>query len=95
MAWGCCLFYCQGFVRTRLTKISFQHHAFLFLITAIEVLGGNVDVMAKIALISCGRAKAEVKYPNTIKAESLYISPLFKKALKYAKEKINADRLFP
>ena len=50
--------------------------------------------MAKIALISCSSAKAEVKYPNTIKAESLYISPLFRKALKYAKEKINADRIF-
>lgn len=50
--------------------------------------------MAKIALISCVRTKAEVKSPNTIKAESLYISPLFKKALKYAKEKINADRIF-
>ena len=50
--------------------------------------------MAKIALISCSSAKAAVKYPNTIKAESLYISPLFKKALKYAKEKINADRIF-
>lgn len=50
--------------------------------------------MAKIALISCGRAKAEVKYPDTIKAESLYKSPLFKKALKYAKETLKADRIY-
>ena len=50
--------------------------------------------MAKIALISCSKAKEAVKYPDTIKAESLYKSPLFKKALKYAKEKIVADKIY-
>ena len=50
--------------------------------------------MAKIALISCSKAKEAVKYPYTIKAESLYKSPLFKKALKYAKEKIVADKIY-
>lgn len=50
--------------------------------------------MAKIALISCSKAKESVKYPDTIKAESLYKSPLFKKALKYAKEKIVADKIY-
>ena len=50
--------------------------------------------MAKIALISCSKAKESVKYPNTIKAESLYKSPLFKKAMKYAKETLKADRIY-
>ena len=50
--------------------------------------------MAKIALISCSKAKEAVKYPDTIKAESLYKSPLFKKALKYAKETLKADRIY-
>ena len=50
--------------------------------------------MAKIALISCSKAKEAVKYPDTIKAESLYKGPLFKKALKYAKEKIVADKVY-
>lgn len=50
--------------------------------------------MAKIVLLSCGKAKEEVKYPDTIKAESLYKSSLFKKSLKYAKEKIVADKIF-
>ena len=50
--------------------------------------------MAKIALISCSKAKEVVKYPDTIKAESLYKSPLFKKALKYAKETLKADRIY-
>ena len=50
--------------------------------------------MAKIALISCSKAKEAVKCPDTIKAESLYKSPLFKKALKYAKETLKADRIY-
>lgn len=50
--------------------------------------------MAKIALISCCKTKEAVKHPNTIKSESLYKSPLFKKALKYAKEVLKADRIY-
>ena len=50
--------------------------------------------MEKVALISCGKTKEDVKHPNTIKAESLYKSPLFKKALKYAKEVLQADRIY-
>lgn len=50
--------------------------------------------MEKVALISCSKTKEAVKHPNTIKAESLYKSPLFKKALKYAKEKIVADKIY-
>ncbi len=50
--------------------------------------------MEKVALISCGKTKEDVKHPNTIKAESLYKSPLFKKALKYAKEVLKADRIY-
>ena len=33
-------------------------------------------------------------FPKTIKAEFLYKSALFKKALKYAKEKIVADKIY-
>ena len=50
--------------------------------------------MEKVALISCSKTKEAVKHPNTIKAESLYKSPLFKKALKYAKEVLKADRIY-
>ena len=50
--------------------------------------------MAKIALISCCKTKLPVKDPDTIEAKSLYQSPLFKKSLRYAKEKIKADRIF-
>ena len=32
MAWGCCLFYLQGFTRAHSLKISFQHHAFFICI---------------------------------------------------------------
>ena len=50
--------------------------------------------MAKIALISCCSTKEKVMFPKTIKAEFLYKSALFKKALKYAKEKIVADKIY-
>ena len=53
-----------------------------------------VNVMAKVALISCSKAKEDVPSPNTIKAELLYKSPLFKKALRYAKNVLKADRIF-
>ena len=52
------------------------------------------NYMAKIALISCCKTKVPVKDPDTIEAKSLYQSPLFKKSLRYAKEKIEADRIF-
>lgn len=58
------------------------------------MLGGKVDVMAKIALISCCSTKQKVIYPNTIQAELLYKSALFKKAMKYAKERIMADKIY-
>ena len=50
--------------------------------------------MAKIALISCCKTKVKLKKGETIKAELLYKSSLFKKALKYAKEKIVADKIY-
>ena len=50
--------------------------------------------MEKVALIACSKTKEAVKHPNTIKAEALYKSPLFKKALKYAKEVLKADRIY-
>ena len=50
--------------------------------------------MAKIALISCCKTKVKLEQGETIKAELLYKSSLFKKALKYAKEKIVADKIY-
>ena len=75
---GLLLILLSRFCQNLYPKISFQHHAFLFSKIAILGAGWRNDkiVMAKIALISCSKAKEAVKYPDTIKAESLYIRRL-------------------
>jgi cytoplasmic iron level regulating protein YaaA (DUF328/UPF0246 family) len=46
--------------------------------------------MANIILISCASTKCQYK----TEAQNMYISPLFIKSLKYAKNKLKSDKIF-
>ena len=55
MAWGCCLFYLQGFTRAHSLKISFQHHAFFIFINhyrGADSILFSFLIMKKVLLIA-------------------------------------------